>query len=439
MAGEIEAFLGRQTLQDLDLGALEVALRQQVLALAGRLLEQRLNQDRSDFQGPQAACPCGGQARYAGRRQKTFQSVLGPLRLQRAFYHCPACGQGFYPRDGAWGLEHSSLSAALQRMSAMVGAMVSFAEGSLLLKELAAVSLPAKRVERCAKAMGEQVAADEKSYLEPLSSGPLPSTLYLSLDGTGVPMRRSELQGHAGKQADGSAKTGEVKLCAIWSAESTDTQGRPVRDEGSLSYSAAIESAATRDTDPEPAEFTQRVRRELARRRFTEAPRTAAVADLAPWIWNVTRELLPHTIQIADRFHVKERLSALAKALYPADPRQAQNWAQRRYQQLDTGRFADLLGAVRRQAERSEEARKCFQYLHQNRERMRYPKFEAEGLCTSSGVVEAGCKVVVGTRLKRAGMHWTVRGANAILALRRSILSGRFQDFWERRSENRAA
>jgi hypothetical protein len=66
---------------------------------------------------------------------------------------------------------------------------------------------------------------------------------------------------------------------------------------------------------------------------------------------------------------------------------------------------------------------------------MRYPKFHQQGFCTSTGVVEAGCKVVVGTRLKRSGMHWTVKGANAIIALRCSKLSGRFEDFWERRSD----
>ena len=70
---------------------------------------------------------------------------------------------------------------------------------------------------------------------------------------------------------------------------------------------------------------------------------------------------------------------------------------------------------------------------------MSYSDFHAQGLCTSTGVVEAGCKVAIGTRLKRAGMHWTLRGSNAIIALRCCKLSGRFQDFWERRSTPRAA
>jgi hypothetical protein len=69
-----------------------------------------------------------------------------------------------------------------------------------------------------------------------------------------------------------------------------------------------------------------------------------------------------------------------------------------------------------------------------HRARMRYPRWRAQGVCVSSGVVEAGCKVVIGTRLKRAGMRWTVAGADAIIALRRCLLSGRFDDFWERRA-----
>jgi len=143
----------------------------------------------------------------------------------------------------------------------------------------------------------------------------------------------------------------------------------------------------------------------------------------------------PGAVQIVDRFHAKQHLSDLGKALYgPTSPR-ASHWADRRKGELDSGKFRALLAAIRRQVSRSEEARRCLHYFQTNRDRMRYPEFHAQGLCTSTGVVEAGCKVVIATRLKRAGMHWTVRGSNAIIALRCSKLSGRFQDFWERRAE----
>jgi hypothetical protein len=436
---DIEALFGRQNVQEIDLGALESAVRRQALGLAARAVEQRFNADHSDGAEAHRSCECGQTARYIGRRCKEFHSVLGPLKLTRAYYYCAACGQGFCPRDRQLGLSETCLSPAVTRMIATVGAMVSFQEGSQLLSELAGLSVNAKQVERGAESLGAEIAADERQHVHPLGNDSLPATLYLGMDGTGVPMRASELTGRNGKQPDGSAKTREVKLCTVWSAEGRDSNDRPVRDEGSITYTAAVESAATRDVDEVASAFTQRVLREASRRRFTKADRTVVLGDGAPWIWNIAQELFPRAIQIVDRFHAKEHLTTVARALYGVDSTRMENWRERRFEELDSGRLPDLLRALRRHADHNEEARKCFQYIHSNRERMRYDRFHAAGLCTSTGVVEAGCKVAIGTRLKRAGMHWTVCGANAIIALRCCKLSGRFQDFWERRMDLRRA
>jgi hypothetical protein len=436
---EIETLLGRQVLEDLDLEALELAVRQQVLQLAGRAVEQRINADLSDARGARLACPCGKKARYAGRRTKQVQSVLGPLRLERAYYHCSCCGHGFCPRDQQLQIENTSLSPAVTRMVGTVGAMVSFQEGSELLTELAGVAVDAQQVERTAEVLGAEIAEDERQHCEPCDALPLPQTLYLGMDGTGIPLRAEELLGRSGKQPDGSAKTGEVKLCTIWSAESLDEQGTPIRDAGSISYSAALESARALDTAAARAPFAERVWREATRRRFCQAPRRVVLGDGAVWIWNIADDQFPDATQIVDRYHAKQHLSDLGKALYGLTNPRAAQWAERRKEELDSGKFAVLLTAIRRQTSRSEEARRCLHYFQTNRERMRYQEFHAQGLCTSTGVVEAGCKVAIGTRLKRAGMHWTVRGSNAIIALRCAKLSGRFQDFWERRTDQKAA
>lgn len=413
---------------------METAARSCALRLAARALEAHLNADRFDYSGTRRDCSCGAQARYVDRRSKTFETVLGPLQLQRAYYHCPACGHGFCPRDASLGIHHGSLSPGVLRMVANVGARVSFEESSILLNQLAAVTVGPKQVERHAEALGREVAADEKQEIAPMEQTPLPPTLYLGMDGTGIPIRSSELTGRSGKQADSTAKTREVKLCTIWSAEARDEEDHPVRDQGSVSYAAAIESAATPDASGIRSEFTERVLREASRRRFCQAERTAVVGDGAPWIWNIAQELFPKAIQIVDRFHVKQHLSDLAKALHPANPSLATLWAKQRHDQLDDGKLAALLRAIRPSTNSSDEARKCYHYIRRNRHRMRYPRFHKLGLCTSSGVVEAGCKVAITTRLKRAGMHWTVLGSNAIIALRCCLLSGRFEDFWERRS-----
>ena len=162
------------------------------------------------------------------------------------------------------------------------------------------------------------------------------------------------------------------------------------------------------------------------------------LGDGARWIWNLSGEYFPGAVEIVDRFHAKEHLSDVSKAIYGAGSELGRQWAKERHDELDEGRLDDLIRALATHASSCDEARKCRDYITENRQRMRYPEFHAQGLCTSTGVVEAGCKFAVGTRLKRAGMHWTVKGADSIIALRCTILSDRFEDFWERRAEQAA-
>lgn len=413
-----------------------MAARRQALHLAARALEQRLNADLSDYAGPQLPCRCGGVAEYHGRHQKTFESVLGPLHLERAYYHCAPCQSGFCPRDRALRMELFSLTPGVLRMTGSTAALVSFEESSALLHELVGVEISAKQVERAAEALGTEIANDERGCVETMSE--VAPTMYLGMDGTGVPMRAEEVAGRMGKQADGSAKTREAKVVTVWTAESRDTEGTPMRDPGSITYSAAIESAAIADTSPDRSAFAERVLREATRRGFTQAPRCTVLGDGATWIWSISRELFPQATQILDRYHAKEALHRAAQSIFGATS-ESKPWAMARCAELDEGKLHAVVHALRTHGASSAEATKCALYIFHNRARMRYPKFRAQGFCTSTGVLEAGCKVAIGTRLKRAGMHWTVDGANAIIALRCCRLSGRFEDFWERRRDRLAA
>jgi transposase len=233
-------------------------------------------------------------------------------------------------------------------------------------------------------------------------------------------------------------KPAKPKIVTICTAEARDAEGKAVRDPGSITYSAAIESAATRDICPELSPFAARVLRQANRRGFSEAARCVVLGDGSPWIWNTATELFPPATQILDRFHAKEHLSKVGKAIH-GDSTEGKQCIQSRYDELDDGHLKSLAQALHDHARQYPEARECIHYIWNNRRRMRYPKYHHQSLYTSTGVVEAGCKVVIGTRLKRAGRHWTVKGANAIIALRCSKLSGRFEDFWERRSEHKHA
>jgi hypothetical protein len=410
-----------------------MAARRQALRLASRALEQRLNADTSDHAGAELPCDCGEPAQYRGRHEKTFESVLGPLRLERAYYHCDRCQGGFCPRDRALRLELFSLTPGVLRMTGSAAALVSFQESSSLLHELAGVKVSISQVQRAAEALGEAIAADERVCVDRM--GEIAPTMYLGMDGTGVPMRPAEVTDRVGKQPDGSAKTREAKVVTVWTAEARDEAGKPVRDPGSITYSAAIESAAVVDTSLKRSDLAERVLREATRRGFTEALRYAVLGDGSSWIWNTATELFPQAIQILDRYHAKEALHRTAQSIFSVTSAEAKPWATARCTELDDGKLQAIISALRPHIGSGNEAAKCATYIIRNRRRMRYPKFHAQGLCTSTGVLEAGCKVAIGTRLKRAGMHWSVSGANAIIALRCAKLSGRFEDFWERRSQ----
>jgi len=176
----------------------------------------------------------------------------------------------------------------------------------------------------------------------------------------------------------------------VWTAESRDREGKPVRDPGSISYSSAMESAAIPATSPKLSDFAARVQREASRRGFTEALRQVVLGDGSTWIWNTATELFTQATQILDRFHAKERLGEVGKVIYGDRP-EGKAWIDARCEELDEGHLKSLVHALRSHIGQHKEARECIQYIWRNRRRMRYPLFEKQGFCTSTGVVESGC------------------------------------------------
>ena len=159
------------------------------------------------------------------------------------------------------------------------------------------------------------------------------------------------------------------------------------------------------------------------------------MGDGAEWIWNIADEHFPGTVQIVDLYHARQHLWEVTRKLYPNDEVSQKRWMMVHQHRLDQGKIEKLVLALRSigtvNPEVAEKVRKEADYFERNAERMRYPKFRRQHLFVGSGVIEAGCKTVIGSRLKQSGMFWTVRGANAVLALRCCQLNGRFEDYWE--------
>lgn len=383
-----------------------------------------------------AVCRCGAQARYHDHRSKTVLTVLGPVELERAYYLCPCCRQGHSPRDQELDVEGQETSPGVRRMMALVGSETSFDRGRGQLELLAGLEVTAKAVERQAEAIGADIAAREQEQIRRARQLELPEVcvpavpvLYIEMDGTGIPVVKAETEGRSGKVEGVPAHTREVKLGCVFTQSGLDKQGRPVRDEESTSYVAAIETAE---------EFGLRIYTEAWKRGWSRAKKKVVIGDGAVWIWNLADQHFPGAIQIVDLYHARQHLWELSAKLFPIDERTRKRWTAGRLKQLDAGKIEALVRTLGQLRQQSPELVKLVSnesdYFERNAERMRYPRFRAQGLFVGSGVVEAGCKQVIGSRLKRSGMFWTVWGANAIIALRCCRLSGLFEDYWESRS-----
>jgi len=277
----------------------ELAIRTAMAGLGASLLEQLLAAD-AGYRGPGAGCGAGHQAQFVSYREKTFDTVLGPVRLRRAWYHCAGCGHGLAPKDADLGVASASMSPGLAKMTARAAAAVPFAKAAGLLAELAGIGLTTKRVERSAEATGAAVTAAISAGTDAIRSrqviplpppAPMPDMLYLAVDGTGVPMVAAETEGRAGKGEDGKAHTREVKLACLFTQATLDDDGRPVRDPGSSSYLATFEPAAR---------FGQLVDAEARRRGAEHIRQLVILGDGAVWIWNLADEHFPAATQIVD-------------------------------------------------------------------------------------------------------------------------------------------
>jgi hypothetical protein len=378
-------------------------------------------------------CECGGRFVNHKRESKTVRTVLGEVSVTRRIQRCNSCGAWRVPGDKVLGVVNTGFSPGLRRLMAKVGAEVCFDKGREFLFELAGVRVTAKDVERVSESVGADIGdgEDEKTELAMQGGGedlaePV-ETLYITADGTGVPVLRRETEGRRGKGADGIARTREVKLGAVFTQSTVDEKGRPVRDPDSTTYVGKIEKVE---------QFGERLYAEAVRRGLNQAKRVVALGDGAAWVWNLFDLHFPGAVQIVDFYHAAEHLGVLARLLHPEDEARRKSWYKRMRKKLKKGKLAQViseLGGLKLRGKKKDEFEKAIGYFEKNRERMRYDRFRREGLFIGSGVVEAGCKSVIGKRLKQSGMHWSVRGANSIIALRCCIESGRFEDYWEQR------
>lgn len=404
-----------------NLEAVELGLRQALLKDGRRLLEQLLQQ--ADQSVPDNTSRLGEKCHP--ERAKEVQTIFGPIELHRRYFYHSSNRTGRAPLDEALGLVNG-FSPALVRLSARAAAREGYQAASEDLLALAGIELEGRQIQRLVNLVAPQVATQLKQGRDvDVDSIPI---MYVEVDGTGIPMVADELAGRKGKQADGTAKTREIKLGCVFTQTGCDAEGLPERDYTSTTYVGSFE----------PAElFGLRIRDEARRRGLGRADKVVFIGDGAPWIWELRRLNFPQAIEILDLYHALEHLHLLCEGLYGCQKHGAQKMESTWADLLKNDQVAKVVACARRrlqqlgpQADNPLETQIAYFEHHQHR--MLYKTYRQAGLFCGSGVVEAGCKAVIGQRLKNSGMFWTESGGKSVLDLRCALKSNRWDECWDR-------
>jgi hypothetical protein len=197
-------------------------------------------------------CECGQRMSSRGRRGKGLLTTLGRVPFARSFYQCEQCHQGRFPDDERLDIVQTTYSPGVRRLMARAGSQTQFEQAAEDLRCYAGLKVQPREIERVAEEVGRQVeqwlSEQQEQILQTVAATPWPrlgsdAKFYVSFDGTGVPVRKNELLGRRGKQADGSARTREAKLGCVFTQVGLDKEGHPQRDPDSTTYVGAIESS----------------------------------------------------------------------------------------------------------------------------------------------------------------------------------------------------
>ena len=378
-------------------------------------------------------CPtCQGDARCKGFRWRAALSLLGPIRLRRHYYLCPACHTGTCPRDALLGLHAHDLTAAADEVVCLAGVQTSFAEAAeRTLARLAGLRVSESTAERATEAAGARLAEAQAAGA---TFGPAQpwawhkdaqgkTCAYVSADATGVGQ-----QGPGGVKAEGRMATVGMVYNPIPEDRSRWAQPCGPRPPWQARYLAQLRPLA---------ELAEPLRRQGGQVGMDQAERWIALSDGGAGLEDFLRDNFGRVdVVILDFYHAAEYLGDLAKALHPQDEVAAEAWCGQWCHRLKHEGGPAVLAALRALPARGRAARECHArvtgYFANQVHRMDYPSYLARGWQIGSGPVESACKTVIGQRMKGGGMRWGEDGADTVAHLRALFRSekGQWEAFW---------
>lgn len=384
-------------------------------------VQKRLTHKQAKPRSKRQDCSCGQQARYKGRQPRTLVTRHGGLTVYRACYYCPHCQKTLVPADDLLGLDAGCATTQVRLWVGWLCALLPFAQATATLQMLSNLTLSAATIERISVALGASLRAEQRRNAVDHRNGQLPEPegnrlrrLYVGMDGLFVPLRAAWKKDKS--RGDLACRFGECKLGVVYQTQK-DKQGRDIRVTES-DYVATMQGVET--FEPLLATLAHQQGHHLAHE-------VIVLGDGAAWIWQMATRQFPGAVQIVDFFHAADHLATYAEARFGKESAAGQEWQKWRRDELKTGQLKQVLAEIAAWRPTNEAKRKLrkatYLYFANNAERMRYQTFLEKGYHIGSGVVEAGCKHIVGQRLDQAGMHWREETAEAIVTLRAAQLS----------------
>jgi len=417
----------------------EVAILRAITEVGNELLSGLLQLHETPYVADAVPCHCGGQADYQRQREGGVQTIVGEVRVKRAYYLCPDCHQGRYPLDEELEFCAGGLSAGLEESAALAGVVEPFASAAELLARLlwTGVKLSHNRVRGATEDMGQTLAKAEDELVErvfesdkrglPEAPEQGPKRLYISADGTSVRCKATDEEVVEKGQ---NYVWHEAKVAALYETEEVTTSGKPgeiIIKAKEIEYYADMADAQ---------HFARLVWLKAYERGVSHAEEVILLGDGAQWIWLRLGMLFPQAIQILDWYHAEGYLVQVAQAVFGPGTQPGTVWLKRELDLLWDGKVRQViqnLETLQQTHSQIEAIQESITYYTNNQHRMNYPAYRERGMQIGSGTIESGCKRVVKARLDQAGMTWTVEGARTVLKARAAYLSGQWDDFWQNR------
>ena len=378
------------------------------------LIRKEIEALNRGYEGAVRECPnCKKKQRFGGNRERVVRFECGEFKIQRAYYSCCHCGTSSVPLDEKLGIVEGREQGKLREKLSLIAVLSPYHQSPQVCETLIGHKEHAASIRRCVSRESSRLTEVESalpSFVEAKSD----DTFYIEIDGHMCPTREK-------KKSATDQGYREAKVVMAFNGSDVVDLSKERNEIQNLKIRGKIASSS---------EFISTVSALYEEAKGKNAMRTVVIADGAPWIWNLAKEVMPHAIQILDYSHAKAHLWQAAEDIFGQQSDLCDAWVNKQKERLFDDQIDLVIKDIKQCSATNPAVQSSINYFENNRDRMLYGKYRAEGLMIGSGAIESAGKRLAQGRIKGCGMRWNVSDLNDFLKLRCSFLDHSWSEFW---------